>query len=207
MYIKHWVQHYDFFNILSLKKMCRLWGIYISVCLYVHVLVCSVTHLCPTLCDSIDCSSPGSSLPGIFQARILEWVAVSYSGGFSWPRDWTLISWVPALADILFTSCTTWETLICLHTYTHMSLHTHTYTHTHTYWRRKWQPTPVFLPGESQGWGSLVGGHLWGCTESDMTVATQQQHTYIYTYLLRLHIPPLLHLPCTSHRFRALQFF
>ena len=39
-------------------------------------------------------------------------------------------------------------------------------------WRRKWQPTPVFLPGESQGQGSLVGCHLWGCTESDMTEAT-----------------------------------
>ena len=39
-------------------------------------------------------------------------------------------------------------------------------------WRRKWQPTPVFLPGESQGWGSLVGCRLWGCTESDMTEAT-----------------------------------
>ena len=38
-----------------------------------------------------------------------------------------------------------------------------------TYWRRKWQPTPVFLPGESQGWGSLVGCHLWGRTESDTT--------------------------------------
>ena len=35
------------------------------------------------------------------------------------------------------------------------------------YWRRKWQPTPVFLPGESQGWGSLVGCRLWGHTESD----------------------------------------
>ena len=41
--------------------------------------------------------------------------------------------------------------------------------------RRKWQPTPVFLPGESQGWGSLVGCHLQGRTESDMTEATQQQ--------------------------------
>ena len=37
------------------------------------------------------------------------------------------------------------------------------------HWRRKWQPTPVFLPGESQGRGSLVGCRLWGCTESDMT--------------------------------------
>ena len=38
--------------------------------------------------------------------------------------------------------------------------------------RRKWQPTPVFLPGESQGWGSLVGCRLWGRTESDTTEAT-----------------------------------
>ena len=43
---------------------------------------------------------------------------------------------------------------------------------TFMHWRRKWQPTPVFLPGESQGWGSLVGCHLWGCTELDMTEAT-----------------------------------
>ena len=39
-------------------------------------------------------------------------------------------------------------------------------------WRRKWQPTPVFLPGESQGQGSLVGFRLWGHTESDTTEAT-----------------------------------
>ena len=39
-------------------------------------------------------------------------------------------------------------------------------------WRRKWQPTPVFLPGESQGQGSLVGCYLWGRTESDTTETT-----------------------------------
>ena len=43
------------------------------------------------------------------------------------------------------------------------------------HWRRKWQPTPVSLPGESQGRGSLVGCRLWGRTESDTTEATQQQ--------------------------------
>ena len=43
---------------------------------------------------------------------------------------------------------------------------------TFMHWRRKWQPTPVFLPGESQGQGSLVDCCLWGRTESDMTVAT-----------------------------------
>jgi len=43
---------------------------------------------------------------------------------------------------------------------------------TFMHWRRKWQPTPVFLPGESQGQGSLVGFCLWGRTESDTTEAT-----------------------------------
>ena len=43
---------------------------------------------------------------------------------------------------------------------------------TFMHWRRKWQPTPVFLPGESQGWGSLVGCRLWGRTESDTTEVT-----------------------------------
>ena len=49
-------------------------------------------------------------------------------------------------------------------------------------WRRKWQPTPVFLPGESQGWGSLVGCRLWGHTESDTTEATQQQQQQTRIY-------------------------
>ena len=43
---------------------------------------------------------------------------------------------------------------------------------TFMHWRRKWQPTPVLLPGESQGRGSLVGCHLWGRTESDTTDVT-----------------------------------
>ena len=46
------------------------------------------------------------------------------------------------------------------------------FTFTFMHWRRKWQPTPVFLPGESQGRGSLVGCRLWGRTESDTTEAT-----------------------------------
>ena len=43
---------------------------------------------------------------------------------------------------------------------------------TFTHWRRKWQPTSVFLPGESQGWQCLVGCRLWGRTESDTTKVT-----------------------------------
>ena len=54
---------------------------------------------------------------------------------------------------------------------TSLSLSLFTFMH----WRRKWQPTPVFLPWESQGQESLVGCHLWGRKGSDMTEATQQQ--------------------------------
>ena len=43
---------------------------------------------------------------------------------------------------------------------------------TFMHWRRKWKPTPVFLPGEPLGLGSLVGCRLWGCTESDTTEVT-----------------------------------
>ena len=52
-------------------------------------------------------------------------------------------------------------------------------------WRRKWQPTPVFLPGESQGWSSLIGCCLWGPTESDTTEAMQQQqHSMFWASLV-----------------------
>ena len=79
----------------------------------------SHVQLCAT---PIDSSPPGSAIPGILQARTLEWVAISYSKGSSLFRDQTHIS----------------------------------------FWRRQWQPTPVLLPGESQGWQSLVGCCLWG---------------------------------------------
>ena len=51
-----------------------------------------VTQLCPTLCDPMNCSLPGSSVHGIFHARILEWVAISFSRGSSRPSDQTRVS-------------------------------------------------------------------------------------------------------------------
>ena len=51
-----------------------------------------VAQLCPTLCDPMDCSLPASSVHGIFQARILEWGAISFSRRSSWPRDWIWVS-------------------------------------------------------------------------------------------------------------------
>ena len=192
----------------------------------------------------MDCRLPGSSVHGIFQARGLEWVAISFSRGSSQPRDQTQVShivgrhftvwairkglhlialsgspyasiWPKVLlcsyvnhSDEGQKSCTNsiflfnyfkipqchnregngthsstlawkipwteepgglqsmgslrvghdWATSLSLFTFMH--------------WRRKWQPTPVFLPGESQGRRGLVGCRLWGRTESDTTEAT-----------------------------------
>ena len=51
-----------------------------------------VAQSCPTLCDPVDCNLLGFSIHGIFQARILEWVTISFSRGSSRPRDWTWVS-------------------------------------------------------------------------------------------------------------------
>ena len=61
-----------------------------------------VTQSCPTLCNPMDCSPPGSFVHGILQTRTLEWVAISFSRGSSQPRDWTHVSCV---------SCTSRQTL------------------------------------------------------------------------------------------------
>ena len=60
------------------------------VCVCVCVCVCAQS--CPTLCDPMDCSPPGSTVHGILQARILEWVAISLSKGSSQLRDWAQVS-------------------------------------------------------------------------------------------------------------------
>ena len=62
---------------------------------------------CPTLCDPVDCSLPDSSVHRILQAKILEWVAISFSRGSSKPRDQTHISMFPALAGRFFTTSAT----------------------------------------------------------------------------------------------------
>ena len=81
--------------------------VYISIYVYVRVCVRSVAQLCPTLCNPMDCSPPGSS--GIFQARILEWVAISYSRGSSWPNDGIHISCISCIGRWILYHCTTWE--------------------------------------------------------------------------------------------------
>ena len=60
---------------------------------YQHIMwACTVAQSCWTICGPVDWGPPGSSVHGFLQARILEWVAISYSWGFSWPRDRTHFS-------------------------------------------------------------------------------------------------------------------
>ena len=158
-----------------------------------YVQFSSVTQSCPTLCDLMDCSTPGLLsitnsqslltlmsietvmtsnhlipcrplllLPSIFPSiRVKEngkgtvvnkkcyqsseenkWM--EEPGGLQSMGSWRVgHDWATSLSFFTF-----------------------------MYWRRKWQPIPVFLPGESQGRGSLVGCRLWGLTESDTTETT-----------------------------------
>ena len=77
------------------------------------VCACMLSHFsqCLTLFDPMDCSLPGSSVHGILQATILEWVAVPSSRGSSWPRDQTHVYKSPALAGGVFTTGAAWEDL------------------------------------------------------------------------------------------------
>ena len=67
---------------------------------------------CLTLCHHMDHSPPRSSVHGIVQARILEWVAISSSRGSSWPRDQTCVSWVSWIGKRVLYHCATWEALM-----------------------------------------------------------------------------------------------
>ena len=68
-----------------------------------------VAQSCPTFCDPMNCSLPGSSIHGIFQARILEWVTISFSRGSSWPRDWTQVFHIAGRCFTIWAIYFPWE--------------------------------------------------------------------------------------------------
>ena len=97
-------------------------------------------ELCPILCDSLDYS--------------LEKAMAPHSSTLAWKIPWTEEPGrLQSMGSLRVGH--DWATSLSLFTFMH--------------WRRTWQPTPVFLSGESQGWRSLVGCRLWGHTESDTT--------------------------------------
>ena len=141
------------------------------------------------------CSLPGSSVLGILQERILEWVPTSFSRGFSWPRNQT---WVSCIAGRFFTNWATREALCSakqlqtVHQWMSVFVFQIWFTMTgswttlrnyhfidfskplfiFSYWEnseKAMAPYAVFLPGESHGRRSLVGGSPWGREELDKT--------------------------------------
>ena len=80
-------------------------------------MISEVAQSCLTLCDPMDCSPPGSSVPGVLQARVLEWVAISSPSGSFRARDRTRVSYVSCTGfgagGEFFTTSSTWETLQC----------------------------------------------------------------------------------------------
>ena len=151
-------------------------------------MLCFITQLCLTDCDPIDCSPMGSSFLGILQARIPGWVAMPSSRESSPPRDRTrspalqadsLPSEPPGILYIMDKS--SWVSplscsIISDHRVAQMVKHLSAMRETQVQslgaedpWRRKWQPTPVLLPGKSHGWRNLVGYSLWSRKELDRT--------------------------------------
>ena len=88
-----------------LSSSIPLYSFISSVCVCVY----SVAQSCPTLCDPMYCSPPASSVHQVFQARILERVTISYSRGFSWPKDWTHVSCVSCIGRQNLYCWTMWE--------------------------------------------------------------------------------------------------
>ena len=205
---------------------------YIYIPCWIYMYAAKSLQSCQTLCDPTDGSPPGSPVPGIRQARTLEWVAISFSNAWKWKVKAKSLSRVLLLAtpwtvayqsppSMGFSRQEYWSGVllpwgamyiyiymcVCIYIYIYIleqALAAHSSTlawkipwmedpgrpqsmgslgvghdwatsislFTFTHWRRKWQPTPGFLPGESQGRGSLVGCRLWDRTELDTTEAT-----------------------------------
>ena len=129
------------------------YGVQGCFCLIVFIFLV-LTH------SGKECSSPKVCAPpflGSSQSSFLEKAMAPHSSTLAWKIPWTE---EPGRLQSVGSRRVRhdWVTSLSLFTFTH--------------WRRKWQPTPVFLPGESQGWGSPVGCRLWGRTELDTTEVT-----------------------------------
>ena len=104
-------------KLIIIKDHIKAWKKYI----YTHVSMrAKLLHLCPTLCNSRDCSPASSSVHGILQTRILEWVAMSSSRGSSPLRDRTRVSYMSCIGrQFLYHYCHLGSPCIHIHTQTH----------------------------------------------------------------------------------------
>ena len=79
---------------LSDFTFCKGQAFLVEIVCRTRLCVCLVAPFCPILCNHMDCNLPGSFVHGIFLARILEWVDISFSRESCWPRDWTCFSFI-----------------------------------------------------------------------------------------------------------------
>ena len=156
-----------------------------------------VTQLCLTLVDPTDCNPSGSSVCAVPRARNLEWVATPLSRVSSLPRDRTRVSCIAGRFFSTWATSKAPECFIGVRIWTRYQRKKSIKAVAHSLmkqkhkksipWRRKWQPTPVFLPGESHEQRSLAGysprgrrvGHDW----SDL--AHTHTHTQINPSIVR----------------------
>ena len=173
---KHICIFYVFLCIWKLR-MLMSW----LFCVYEVKLKVLVIQSCPTLWDPVDCSPPGSSIHGILQVRILEWVAIPFSRGPSRPRDQT---WVSHIAGRLFTLWASQMVLVVKNLPPDAGD------------IRDAGSIPglgrspgeghgsplqyLFLPGESHGHVQFIGSQRVGHNWSDFSLTHTHTHTHIY---------------------------
>ena len=140
-------------------------------------------QLCPTLCDPMNYSLPGSSVHGILQARILEWVSMPSSRGSSWPRDQTCVSYIEGRffpiepperhSKIWLRSKRKGKPVICSNRDEPWELY--------AMWNKP--DTKRLTPGDGEGQGSLACCSPWGCRVG-RDLVTEQQRDRSYMILL-----------------------
>ena len=145
---------------------------------YSYITVESAASVCSVVCncDFVDRSPPGSSVHGIFLARILEWVAISFSRGSSQRRDGIPISWVSCIwqtdsLSVCNPGSSLWVSLWLRRERIRLQCKRPGFDPSvgKIPQRQEWLPTPVFLPGESHGQRSLTGYTPWSHKELDTT--------------------------------------
>ena len=147
-----------------------------------HLILCCPLLLLPSIFPNIRVFSNESILirwPKYWSFSFIISPSNEYSGLISFRMDWL---------DLLVVQGTLKSLLL------HHSSKTSILQHSaffivqlsHPYWRSKWQPTPVLLPGKFHGWRSLVGYSPWGCKELD---TTEQLHSFIHVYTRLLEKP------------------
>ena len=147
-----------------------------------HLILCCPLLLLPSIFPSIRVFSNESILirwPKYWSFSFIISPSNEYSGLISFRMDWLDLLVVQGTLKSLLLHHSSKASILQHSAFFIVQL-------SHPYWRSKWQPTPVLLPGKFHGWRSLVGYSPWGCKELD---TTEQLHSFIHVYTRLLEKP------------------